>query len=179
MKVIGFAGKKGAGKDTAAEFMFPDAPKVGFADPLKAMLSVLLPLEYLNDPELKEKRSVVYGCTPRHMMQTLGTEWGRKMVHPDIWTLQMHRELVRLDSEPLRVVVVTDIRFDNEAGFLKDVWDATIFEVVREGSAQDTHASEVGVNKAFVDRTLINNGTLKEFEIMCKVLGENMMKEMK
>ena len=83
--VIGIAGPARCGKDTAADFIIEEHPqyvKASFADPLKDMLRVGLGLNaaqlYGNDKEGVDHR---YECSPRHIMQTLGTEWGRQLIH--------------------------------------------------------------------------------------------------
>ena len=86
--IIGLTGFKGCGKSTVAEIM---EERFGyktrsFATPIKDMLRAMgLSREELYDPEIKERVIEDFGKSPREMMQTLGTEWGRMLVSSDIW----------------------------------------------------------------------------------------------
>src|SRR6185437_2548017 len=55
------------------------------------------------------------GATPRLLLQMLGTEFGRNLIHPDIWTnlwlRQVKRLLLRAHGKN---VVCDDVRFPNE-----------------------------------------------------------------
>jgi hypothetical protein len=52
--------------------------------------------------------------TPRMLMQMLGTEFGRDMVHPNLWVNALMNEYKR------QKWLVTDVRFFNEAKAIKD-----------------------------------------------------------
>lgn len=107
MRLIGIAGPARAGKDTLASYMLDNLDGVwsrsSFADPLKEMLRAI-GVDCSDD-----KKAVVsddYGVTPRHMMQTLGTEWGREMIHGNIWV----EAFARLNAG--KCVIVPDVRFE-------------------------------------------------------------------
>ena len=51
-------------------------------------------------------------------MQTLGTEWGRDQVHPELWIRHAQRRLDNYRRVSVNVVV-TDVRFPNEADWLR------------------------------------------------------------
>ena len=81
--IIGLTGGKGCGKSTVAKIInkLHDYEIISFATPIKDMLRVLgLGDAELNDPTIKEIVLDEYGKTPREMMQSLGTEWGRMLV---------------------------------------------------------------------------------------------------
>ena len=98
-KLIGITGPAQCGKDTVADYLIERLgyAKASFADPLKKMLEAGLGLNaaQLYGPD-KEAIAPRYGCSPRHIMQTLGTEWGRERVHPDIWVRAM---VAQMDDE--------------------------------------------------------------------------------
>lgn len=52
--------------------------------------------------------------TPRMLMQMIGTEFGRDMVHPNLWVNSLMNEYKR------QKWLVTDVRFFNEAKAIKD-----------------------------------------------------------
>lgn len=89
-------------------------------------------------------------CTisPRSAFQLFGTEWGRNICDT-IW----------LDIAPKSNVVITDVRFDNEAQYFKELgFDVVLIE--RTGFkpvVTNNHASESGVNTEFIDHTIIND----------------------
>lgn len=91
--------------------------------------------------------------SPRRAFQLFGTDWGRKL-HDPIW----------LEVAPTENVIITDVRFDNEAGYFKDL-GATIIKVVRDKLVEVTaHVSENGINPDYVDVELDNNGSLHDLE---------------
>lgn len=145
-RIIVFAGTAGSGKDTAAAVLIENGfARAPLAGPLKNMLRGLMrqvgisedTLERMVEGDLKEKPSPkLLGHTPRHAMQTLGTEWGRKHMGETFW---LDTWLRMWGGEDL---VVTDCRFANEAEFLKNL-GAEVYLVKRPGfQRRMTHASE-------------------------------------
>lgn len=117
-KLIGLIGRKGSGKDTAAEMLLRGGyQNVKFAGALKDMLRCFLAyqgldavsIERMIEGDLKETPTpLLGGQTPRFAMQTLGTEWGRDLLAQDLWVWAAVR---RCDG---RNSVITDVRFPNE-----------------------------------------------------------------
>lgn len=136
-----------------------------FASPLKEMIATFLyscghSYEYINDVLYVNKETVIesFGVTGRHLMQTLGTEWGRQCVSPDVW---LKHWALRIEGTPY--VVVDDVRFPNEAQLLTDlggeVWHVSRPGVERKGE----HASEGGLDAwPHFTQYIVNNGTLTE-----------------
>jgi hypothetical protein len=56
-----------------------------------------------------------FKLTPRKLLQLLGTECGREIIHPQIWVNALFADYEK-DSE----WIVTDVRFPNEAQAIKD-----------------------------------------------------------
>ena len=117
--IIGLTGKARSGKDTVADLLLamlnPKYVKMAFADPMKDALQYGLGLtpEQL-DGDLKDVEDQMYDCTPRRMMQTLGTEWGRELIHRDVWVIAMRK---RVTSN----TIISDVRFNNEADMVRDM----------------------------------------------------------
>lgn len=159
--IIGLHGPRGVGKSTLANELakYTSSKVMSFASPLRRMLRTLGlshdELKYLKDTELD-----VIDRTPRYMLQTLGTEWGRNMVHPDIWVYSLLRRMERAGArEQISRFIIDDVRFDNEGAVLKDK-GGLIFELKRnnhtppdDGSVEN-HPSDMPMDPALVDYTL-------------------------
>lgn len=117
-KLIGLLGRKGSGKDTAALTLLAQGyQNVKFAGALKDMLRCLLAyqgvdaetVERMVEGGLKEVPTpYLAGQEPRWAMQTLGTEWGRKLIATDLWV----GTAIRRAGD--HKTVITDVRFPNE-----------------------------------------------------------------
>jgi len=159
--LVGLYGRARAGKDTAAAFLEDRhlLQQFAFANPLKGMLtSVFGDLFYDGD---REKPIEWLGKSPRQLMQTLGTEWGRQCVHPDLWVLLAHQEWLACQRNLSKGMVVSDVRFDNEARWIKEQ-GGTLIEIRRHSAGQvANHTSEAGITVA-VDHVIRNDGTIDD-----------------
>lgn len=115
--IIALTGYAGSGKSTAAKHLVErhGFTLVKFAGPLKQMMRCLGVGEREIEGDLKEVPcAVLGGKTPRHAMQTLGTEWGRNLIHSNLWVnVAMASAEAVLDQGGR--VVIDDCRFPNEA----------------------------------------------------------------
>ena len=165
--VIGLAGYARSGKDTVADLLVKQHGfvKVRFADALKRGLAEMLGLTPAQlDGDEKETVVPWLGVTPRHLMQTLGTEWGRNLVHPDVWVLATQRHLERLVKNGIKRIVLSDVRFENEAVMTKYL--GALVRIDRPGvGAVNGHVSEeVWELTPHLDGVLVNDGTLEDLE---------------
>lgn len=145
INLIGLSGKAGSGKTTAAEALIAVGwVRVKMAGPLKDMLRVIGLTEDHIEGHLKEVPcDLLMGQTPRHAMITLGTEWGRKQIDPDLWA-NVAGERIRLALAAGQRVVVDDIRFENEAAVIRQLGGAVVM-IQRDVATQINHESEAGV----------------------------------
>lgn len=67
--------------------------------------------------------------SPRRVLQLLGDEWGRQMIHPDIWTRTNRRQLQSYMDLGEKVVIV-DARFQNDRNNLHEWFGAKRIHVV-------------------------------------------------
>jgi len=161
--LIGIAGRAGAGKNLVAS-MIPSATVIQLADPIYAMLAAMLgvPADQLRDRRTKELPLDGVGKSPRQLLQTLGTEWGRHLVRDDIWLVLARRRIDALVRAGAASVVIADVRFDNEAAMIRGA-GGQVWEVCRpDGHAVARHESEQGISPSLVDFTLHNDGTVEQ-----------------
>lgn len=166
--IIAFAGQANSGKDTAALYLVKrhNFVKYGFADPLKRGLNAMFgwqPHQWL-DREWKEQDDPMLGFSPRKAAQTLGTEWGRKMLRDDLWVQVatiFHEGLQKLGQG----MVISDLRYDNEAEWVKARGGKIIVLLRRVAGIQTElkeHSSEKGISEKLVDFYLDNNGNIHQ-----------------
>ena len=167
--LIGIAGRARSGKDTVANFIVAaiGGYRYSFADPFRAML---VPLGVdMSDPywqARKEEPIPALGVSPRRMMQTLGTEWGRQLINPDLWHIMAHQRL--LQNGP--GTVISDVRFDNEAAWIRKHGGRIIHVFRPDTKAVEAHASEDGIEMQDTDVRLFNSGTLEELLLSVREL---------
>lgn len=152
--LIGLTGKKGCGKSSIARILRDrhDFKVLSFAEPIKDMLEAMgVQRELMDDPCLKEQELELFGKSPRQLMQMLGTEFARDMIHPNIWVYLMEERIT-----PHRHVVIDDVRFNNEAKMI-DSYGGTVVEVIRgKHLLEDGHISEAGLAPEFIDTKIEN-----------------------
>ncbi len=170
--LIALSGRAGSGKSTVADVLVNEAGfvRVKFASALKAMLTALYETagfaqEEIDDRlegHLKERPcAVLGGQTPRFAMQTLGTEWGRSVISPSLWT-NITRATIRANLNAGQSVVVDDLRFPNELALIEDMGGETATIVRGLGDEFTDHISESGGLKTLY--TIPNNRSKDELQ---------------
>ena len=162
-RLIALTGPALSGKTTVAlELEKHGFVRVRFADTLKRMLRALGLSEAQVDGDQKNEPSdLLCGKTSRHAMQTLGTQWGRDWIGPDIWVRAAMRVVDDL-LEGGRDVVIDDCRFSNEALAVQER-KGFVVQLVRENAGiQGTHASEQGVPRHQIDTFVSNNQSVED-----------------
>ena len=166
----------GCGKSTVADLICQqhDAQVIPFAYPLKRMIEVMLldagylhkeVTHFLFSAQGKEERlkRLPGAPTPRRLLQTLGTEWGRFCVHTDLW-VELWR--ARVAASTHAYVIVDDVRFRNEAEIVRSIggklWCVRNSRVIT--SSEHTSEGQLG-NEPF-DVILQNDGTLEQLHII-------------
>lgn len=167
VRIIGITGRKGVGKDTAGMALkLRGWHQDSFADPIRKCVADLLGVSLSELEAIKEqpvewlyKEPFAASMTPRKMMQTLGTEWGREMVHGELWLRALDRRIAGKTQ-----VFISDVRFVNEATFIHKL-GGHVIEIVRETGHQDSHASEAGLDPTFVDARVTNDGSIELLQL--------------
>lgn len=134
--------------------------------------------------------------TPRLLMQLLGTEFGRKLVHPNLWVSSLfvdyklefknnpfyHTKNIYDVSEEDEINnlpmfpnwIISDVRFPNEIEAIKKR-DGILIKLVRDTGLNSTHGSEIALdNYPWTDYVIDNNGTIEE---LVEKLREILIKE--
>ncbi|GAB1389891.1 MAG: hypothetical protein AMXMBFR78_11610 [Rubrivivax sp.] len=164
--LIGLIGRAGAGKDTVAGYLEDEHAfeRIGFADPIRDMVLALfnragIPEAWASERALKEQPTGL-GVSYRRIAQTLGTEWGRSCIAPDLW---IRIAALQLDQCVLQqhAVVISDVRFANEAAWIRQR-GGVLVRVLRDGPpAAADHISEHELANLQVDHELLNHGGLE------------------
>lgn len=166
MTIIGLTGRIGSGKTTTAKLL---TRKLGFiwlsfADPIKNALEAMIGYTFHGLTEDQKNELIPHiGVTPRRMMQTLGTEWGRNLICQDLWLILM-RERIEQYIELYKNcnIIIDDVRFLNEAKLLRDtilgptgVHHCYIVEMRNTTkNNNDAHSSESGIDRSLIDMTI-------------------------
>ena len=173
-----------------------------YADKLKDIACLLIGCtrEQLEDREFKEKplgpewmkwftedglapkdnnAGVGEVLTPRKLLQLLGTECGRDIIHPNIWVNALFADFENNKSEWLSGLnskwIITDVRFPNEAQAIKDRGGI----VIRVNRDKETalmhkgihipkhllskeHPSETALDDYEFDHVIDNNGSIED-----------------
>lgn len=179
--IIGLLGKKRAGKDTVAarlvqEFGFV---RYAFADPLKeAALDTdpLIPIwggahrlsvvvRVLGWERAKECGEV------RRYLQAFGLSM-RERVDPEIWL----RSTMTRVAEEVSPVVITDVRFPNEADAIEGAGGVLVRIHRSSADHKDAHVSETALGERLCSFHIYNEGGLPELhaattDLAGRVLG--------
>ena len=95
--------------------------------------------------------------TPRKLLQLLGTECGRQIIHPNIWVNSLFADYKK-DSN----WIITDVRFPNEAQAIKDKGGIMIRINRPLYRLDDQHPSETALDNYNFDYVIENEGNIDE-----------------
>lgn len=198
-KLIGISGKIGNGKDllfdvinyiitedywTSFEHFMHEAKPIDvvyenkkFAGILKDITCKLIGcnVSQLEDRKFKEAElgREWNGLTPRKILQLLGTEAGRHIIHPNIWVNALFANY----KPSLENWIVTDVRFPNEANIIKEKGGIMI-RINRPGTESHCggqHLSETSLDAYDkFDYVIENDGTVQD--LIDKVKSLNIVK---
>jgi len=163
--IIGLTGRKYSGKTTAAEALegLGFEPQ-SFAWTLKMLARILMRDVGLTEQQIveaqlhKEQAIPLLGVSFRYLCQTLGTEWGRTHIHPDVWVMAAAHKV-----PPSQLVVFDDVRFENEAAMIRKRGGLIIHIKRPLHRETDNHASEAGIAFVEGDELVMNAGSKDDF----------------
>lgn len=187
--IIGLTGRARSGKDTVGQHYVQNHGfgRWALATPIKAMVHAgfnLNPDDYVTH-EQREAIIPWLGCSIRHLWQTLGTQWGRDCVNTAVWLMVAQEACGRMIGNGARGVVITDVRFENEAEWVRSA-GGVVVHVKRpdapqlEGASQN-HESEKGVEIGPRDRVIVNDQTLPDLykdasNLLFSIIGSEAMR---
>jgi hypothetical protein len=185
---LGLVGRAGAGKDSSAEALstMEGFTCIAFAEPLRAeiarsfgidsrMLSTRhtkeLPATALTIGRSDDARfirlmaelghSITAPRSPRQITRWWGTEYRRNMDGEAYWTLRMHERIEALHAQGHRRIAITDVRFPNEAEFVREL-GGQLWRIRRRAadSVRAAHSSESQIEQISCDREIHNERSL-------------------
>jgi hypothetical protein len=160
--LIGLTGPARSGKDTIANHLASTyrCQTYAFAWPIKAGVRAMFNLDQRHTDGAYKEVAIPHlgGKSPRELMQTLGTEWGRDQVSQEVW-LNMAVDRWRRCEAAGKHLVITDVRFDNEAELIRELGGRLLHISRDDAHAVAAHSSEGGVTIDPRDIGLTNNTT--------------------
>lgn len=173
-RIIGITGYAQHGKDTIASVLSRELGynRVALADQMKAAMLTLNPIaeqlygnrlatlvELEGWDEAKKEPEV------RRLLQVFGTEVGRNMLGEDVWIEALVRNTKGFYSPSERKLVIPDIRFPNEARWIRRVGE--LWKVTRpnfDNGVGTSHPSERHIGSLQVDQHFRNAGSKSDFQ---------------
>lgn len=168
--LIGLSGKAGSGKSTVGDYLngAHGYEQFAFAGALKEVVALAFDFDEEQMSLGKEKPDPRWGVSPRWCLQWLGTEVFRDR-WPHIWIRHLRREILDfLALNGQRPIVVTDVRFRDEAEALQRM-GAVLVRIARPGGEDaggtgiPGHVSEIDLDGwDGWDHVVVNDGSLRD-----------------
>lgn len=164
LPMIGVSGIARSGKDTIGGYLVAHYgyQQLSFAEPLRKFVCELTGIPRAELDDVKERMVDWLGKSPRQMLQTLGTEWGRMLVNENVWVLVGMDEARRSYVRTGKPAVFTDVRFENEADAIRQRGGRIIHVIRPDALAVSGHVSEAGVPRHERDILIVNDGSLAD-----------------
>lgn len=170
---IGLTGYAQSGKDTIASILVNTYgfTRVAFADRIRELLYKTNPLIGDGSKHLKDfvdevgwdeaKRDI----SVRSCLQNIGLA-GRELFGKDFWVM----EALSGYTPQSHNIVITDVRFVNEAAYIKNFDTSNqIWRVVRpDVGPVNNHVSELEMATYEVDQIIVNAGNLSDLELLIR-----------
>ncbi|AXQ69774.1 putative dNMP kinase [Caulobacter phage CcrSC] len=171
MQIIAFNGKRGAGKDTAADVLVEQGyTRFALTDLTKAIVRDVfgVTVEEQTDRVLKETPLKRYPFkSPRQLDRLVAEEMFREVFDPDVWCHYAVREIRKLKAAGVKKIVIPDVRRPNEAAFLRDAFESavTIIKIVNPRLRDnDSHPSETEVDDVVPNITIYNERAVHDLK---------------
>jgi len=173
--VLGLVGATGAGKTILAHRLTRDHGFINFhmGQPLKDMLRALglSEADVAGAPEQRARpQTLLGGKSARYALSTLGTEWGRNMITPDLWVNAVR---LRIDSHFTECpnpapIVIDDLRFPSDWAVVQQFGGIILTvrrpELERSRTAFDRAYYRFGLNRLLRGRGVFGLKPIHETE---------------
>jgi len=173
--IIGLSGYAQSGKDTVANILVENYgyKRIAFADPIRDLIyemDPLIPKGYGNNIINYRLQDMVdtYGWDRlkvefpevRRLLQDTGVG-ARKVFGDKFWIYQALSDVAPQDK-----VVVSDVRFENEAKWIQE-FNGQIWRIKRLGTdATNDHVSESEMDGYPVNQIFVNNGSIDDLKVL-------------
>lgn len=173
LRFIGLSGYARSGKNATGQILEDDFGfrQESFAQALKNVAAEINPLLHRPGPDpepytlatwfsVYDDWDAMKDAVPaaREFLQRLGVAC-RDQIGPDVWVDALAR---RLNAHPSARYVITDVRFPNEAEFIRSL-GGEVWRIQRPGTGPaNGHSSEVALDEYQFDRILVNDGSLAD-----------------
>lgn len=181
--LIGIHGVQGSGKDTLCDMIkeiYPETERRPEAEPVKEAAATFLKLSRGQIEGFKNSNDVrivvedrknpsrhISDISMREFLRLIGHE-GRRIFGEDIW-INLNIGKLSHDFHWNRIVVITDVRYDNEAEVIH-TYGGFIVYINRPGIERPNHGSEAGINPDLIDYTINNDKGLDELRLATRAL---------
>lgn len=190
--LIGLSGKKRSGKNTVADFMLEWAEEYGFpasqqafAEKLKLSAALAFGCSAHEAAffceDLKESGTISvtsdefdFEISGREFLQWYGTEAHRQVFDDQFWIKQLLPENLNHQDE---LIVITDVRFPNEAEAIRIVGGDIIRVVRTDSETADEHASEQPLPEDLIDIEILNDSNLQNLRWAARTAIERLYAE--
>jgi len=193
---LGLVGRAGAGKDTSVDVLAKTHgfARLAFADPIRVEIAKSFGIDsrMLTTRHLKERPTVALAIgrsndqrfishmvsvgidparprSPRDIMILWGAEYRRQVDGNNYWMLKIHESVEQLHRDGHRRIAFTDVRYLDEAEFVRSLGGA-LWRIRRREveQARAAHQSELEQAQIACDLEIHNDGSL-DF-LGCQVL---------
>lgn len=164
--IIGLAGYAQSGKDTVATFLVEHYGfrRIAFADTIRNFIYDINPMVFTEPLQVKVDvegwEKAKQNGEVRRLLQKTGVA-ARNLFGENFWIEQAFRTV--LDEER---IVVTDVRFKNEAEYIQSYEYSQVWRVTRPGVGPvNNHVSESEMENYPYDKVINNDGDYKDLAL--------------
>jgi len=153
--IIGISGRARTGKDTIADYLVSHYgfTRLSFGDNVRDAVKAIYGVD---TTKVADREAVIpqFGKSSRELLQFVGTDLCRVHVGQNVWVDRVAQDVAETEGD----IVFSDVRFDNEAEFIRN--NGIIMTVERDVPKVNEHISESGIVKMDCDIKVVNDGTL-------------------
>jgi hypothetical protein len=192
--IIGISGKKNSGKSTVSKILNNKGFYLdSFASTVKDIAALLFSYcrEKLEGNTIEDRlwretedenlsKFLGKSFSPRNALTLIGTEFGRNMLHENIWIKTVFD---RYEQSPNQNLVITDVRFSNEFDSIKSYKNISTYNIRinRPENTISEHISETALDEkdrnGEFDYYIINDGTINDLESKINLILDDIKKK--